>query len=135
MRTENEAHATRLLSLVQSTGRGAHILAGQAGTTLDIAADCSWAGDLNRLAMADGITLVHLAERRSTLEEAFFEITGGCARAKTLGDPVGLPERMDQDAPATAVVRQLRRHHGSGAAHDDRDDRRGAPPSRFRTTI
>ena len=75
VRTENEAHATRLLELVQSTGRGAHMLAGQAGTTLEIAADCSWAGDLNRLAMAEGITLVHLSERRSTLEEAFFEIT------------------------------------------------------------
>jgi ABC-2 type transport system ATP-binding protein len=83
VRTENEAHATRLLELVQSTGRGAHILAGQAGTTLEITADCSWAGDLNRLAMAEGITLVHLSERRSTLEEAFFEITGGCARAGT----------------------------------------------------
>ena len=45
-------------------------------TTLEIAADCSWAADLNRLAMANGITLVHLSERRSTLEEAFFEITG-----------------------------------------------------------
>ena len=54
------------------------------GRTLEIGADCSWAGDLNRLAMADGITLVHLAERRSTLEEAFFEITRN-SREKPLG--------------------------------------------------
>ncbi len=54
--------------------------------TLEIAADCSWAGELNRLAMADGITLVHLAERRSTLEEAFFEITRNCGKRFGNGD-------------------------------------------------
>jgi hypothetical protein len=58
---------------------------------LEIVADCSWAGDLNRLAMANGITLVHLAERRSTLEEAFFEITrtGGRAKSGQVGPSSG----------------------------------------------
>jgi len=65
------------------------------GRTLEIAADCSWAGDLNRLAMADGITLVHLAERRSTLEEAFFEITRTC-REETPGN--GGVRRAEGDA-------------------------------------
>jgi ABC-2 type transport system ATP-binding protein len=80
VRTECGEDARRLLLLVRGTGRTVQIVGERAGTTLEIAADCSWAGDLNRLAMAAGITLVHLSERRSTLEEAFFEITGGCAK-------------------------------------------------------
>ena len=80
VRTECEDTARRLLQLVQGTGRAARIVGERGSTMLEISADCGWAGDLNRLAMAEGITLVHLAERRSTLEEAFFEITGGCAK-------------------------------------------------------
>jgi len=75
VRTENQNHAKRLLQLVMGTGRSARIVGDNESTTLEVLADCSWAADLNRLAMANGITLVHLAERRSTLEEAFFEIT------------------------------------------------------------
>ena len=75
VRTENRADARYLLTLVIGTGRSARVLGETGGTTLEISADCSWAADLNRLAMANGVTLVHLAERRSTLEEAFFEIT------------------------------------------------------------
>ncbi len=80
VRTESREDARRLLRLVTRIGRSAHMLDDNEGRTLEIAADCSWAGDLNRLAMADGITLVHLAERRSTLEEAFFEITHNCGQ-------------------------------------------------------
>ena len=79
VRTESREDAKHLLRLVKSIGRSAHLVGDDESMTLEIAADCSWAGDLNRLAMADGITLVHLAERRSTLEEAFFEITRSCA--------------------------------------------------------
>ena len=79
VRTESREDAKHLLRLVKSIGRSAHLVGDNESMTLEIAADCSWAGDLNRLAMADGITLVHLAERRSTLEEAFFEITRSCA--------------------------------------------------------
>ena len=75
VRTENPGDARYLLALVKSTGRKARLLGHYESTTLEIVADCGWAADLNRLAMANGITLVHLAERRSTLEEAFFEIT------------------------------------------------------------
>ncbi len=74
----------------------------------------SWAGELNRLAMADGITLVHLAERRSTLEEAFFEITRSVSRTDALGQatslvaikvPVG-PGRLRRDGHDLEVVRE-----------------------------
>jgi ABC-2 type transport system ATP-binding protein len=80
VRTESRVEARRLLLLVSNTGRSARIVGDNESTTLEIAADCKWAGDLNRLAMAGGITLVHLAERRSTLEEAFFEITRNGAK-------------------------------------------------------
>ena len=80
VRTESREDATRLVRLVTRMGRSARMVGDDDGRTLEIAADCSWAGDLNRLAMADGITLVHLAERRSTLEEAFFEITRNCGQ-------------------------------------------------------
>jgi len=80
VRTESPEDAKRLLLLVNRTGRMARLIGEGPSTSLEILADCSWAGDLNRLAMADGITLVHLAERRSTLEEAFFEITGTSPR-------------------------------------------------------
>ena len=79
VRTESREDAEHLLQLLRSMGRNAHMVGDNESMTLEIAADCDWAGDLNRLAMADGITLVHLAERRSTLEEAFFEITRSCA--------------------------------------------------------
>jgi ABC-2 type transport system ATP-binding protein len=75
VRTENRADAHYLLTLVKGAGRSGRVLSEAGGTTLEIAADCSWAAELNRLAMANGVTLVHLAERRSTLEEAFFDIT------------------------------------------------------------
>jgi ABC-2 type transport system ATP-binding protein len=75
VRTENPADARRLLVLVKATGLSAAVVGERESTTLEISADCSWAADLNRLAMANGIALVHLSERRSTLEEAFFDIT------------------------------------------------------------
>ncbi len=78
VRTERREDAVRLLHLVQRTGRSAHMAGDPETRTLEIGADSRWAGDLNRLAMAEGITLVHLAERHSTLEEAFFEITRSC---------------------------------------------------------
>jgi len=76
VRTENPQDARRLLALVKATGRSARLAGDEGSTSLEISADCNFAAELNRLAMNDGITLVHLTERRSTLEEAFFEITG-----------------------------------------------------------
>jgi ABC-2 type transport system ATP-binding protein len=97
VRAENHEHAERLRELVESTGRRVRIIGEQAGTSLVIAAECDWAGDLNRLAMANGITLVHLSERRTTLEEAFFEITRVRVRVETANEELpylmGGPDR------------------------------------------
>ena len=142
VRAETCDDALRLLSLVEDTGRIARMAPQAAGTMLEIDADCRWAADLNRLAMGAGITLVHLTERRSTLEEAFFDITGpapsperrqatperapvagsagGRPRCRDL-DIAGLRERMGEDAPPPPLVRQLRRNHGRGLVDDDRD--------------
>ncbi len=86
VRTECPEEARRLAGIVEGLGRTARVLQ-DGGVTLEVGADCSWAGDLNRLAMAAGITLVHLAPRDSTLEEAFFAIMGG----GTPGDRGGTP--------------------------------------------
>jgi ABC-2 type transport system ATP-binding protein len=90
VRTENPGDARYLLSLVKGTGRKARVLGSQESSTLEVVADCGFAAELNRLAMANGITLVHLSERRSTLEEAFFHITRNGYKAEELDccDPV-----------------------------------------------
>ena len=75
VRTERPQDARQLLALVKATGRTACMADDGADNSLEISADCAYAGELNRLAMSNGITLVHLTERRSTLEEAFFDIT------------------------------------------------------------
>ncbi len=53
--------------------------AGYVSSTVDgevhVAAPSEWAPELNRLAMAEGITLAALGVRRGTLEEAFFSMT------------------------------------------------------------
>jgi ABC-2 type transport system ATP-binding protein len=104
VRTENPGDARYLLALVKGTGRSARLIGHYESTTLEIVADCSWAGDLNRLAMANGITLVHLAERRSTLEEAFFEITRTGGRAKSgQGGPSSDPTGFGRKAGSWAA--------------------------------
>ena len=100
VRTETREDAIRLLSLVRGSGRSAHRVGDVDSVTLEIGADCSWAGDLNRLAMAQGITLVHLAERRSTLEEAFFEITRNApAQTTRIGSAATRDRSPGPDAP------------------------------------
>jgi len=74
-RPEHPDDLAALLELVGGTGHAARIVEG----TLVVAADLAWAGDLNRLAATASITLVHLSERRQTLEEAFFELIGRAA--------------------------------------------------------
>jgi ABC-2 type transport system ATP-binding protein len=92
VRTEHPGDASRLLSLIEAAGRTGRITLCAAGTTVEIAADSGWAAVLNRLAMAGGITLVHLSERRSTLEEAFFEITR--SRPDTISPAGAVPQGM-----------------------------------------
>jgi ABC-2 type transport system ATP-binding protein len=42
---------------------------------LHVAAPSPWAGEFNRVAMADGITLVELGTTKQSLEDVFFELT------------------------------------------------------------
>ena len=62
---------------IKKAGNRARLAVEEAPGTLVVDADASWAADLNRLASAAGITLVHLSERPRRLEEAFFALTGG----------------------------------------------------------
>lgn len=96
-RPESTEDAMRLLALVERHGRTASM--GELGGSLEVHvdADACWAGELNRLAMAEGITLVHLSERCPTLEEAFFEITGASANDTALRAAVS--EEQDLGRP------------------------------------
>lgn len=84
-RPEHAHELDALRALVERTGRVARI----ADDTLVVTADLGWAGELNRLAAASSITLVHLSERRRTLEEAFFSLTG----KKTNDEPAAATNR------------------------------------------
>ncbi len=81
-RTEHPEDLAALLALVRDTGHMARIIDG----TLTVTADVDWAGELNRLAARASITLVHLSERRPTLEEAFFTMTGAATDDANLDD-------------------------------------------------
>jgi ABC-2 type transport system ATP-binding protein len=94
VRTEYPADARRLQVLVTAAGRSAVVVGECESTTLEISADCSFAADLNRLAMENGIVVVHLSERRSTLEEAFFEITRASADEGAERAPRGLSAQL-----------------------------------------
>lgn len=76
VRPEGCADALRLLALVQRHGRCGKLVGDPANPYVEVGAEPGWAAELNRLAMAEGITLCHLTERSTTLEEAFFEIMG-----------------------------------------------------------
>ncbi len=80
VRTECAEETLRLARIIEGVGRTARVLREGDAVTLEVGADCSWAGALNRLAMTAGITVVHLAQRDSTLEEAFFAIMGSDPR-------------------------------------------------------
>jgi ABC-2 type transport system ATP-binding protein len=71
-RPEHHHDVTVLAELAKQSGYPARL----ADDAVVIDADPSWAAPLNRLAMESGITLVHLSERRRSLEDAFFELTG-----------------------------------------------------------
>jgi ABC-2 type transport system ATP-binding protein len=89
-RPEQPEQATALIALVEQAGHRARIAVEEPPGTLAIDADASWAADLNRLATAAGITLVHLSERPRRLEEAFFALTGGANGDVGAGAPRGV---------------------------------------------
>jgi ABC-2 type transport system ATP-binding protein len=71
-RPEHHRDVGVLAELAQQSGYPARMV----DDTVVIDADLAWAAPVNRLAMEAGITLVHLSERRRSLEDAFFELTG-----------------------------------------------------------
>lgn len=71
-RPENQDDVERLVSVVRSLGRPVRV----DGEMVHVQAGPEWAAELNRAAMDAGITLVHLSERRPSLEEAFFRLVG-----------------------------------------------------------
>src|SRR5205807_7581239 len=74
-RPEHPEQAAALIALVEQAGHRARVAAEEPPGTVAIDAGATWAADLNRLAAAGGITLVHLSERPRRLEEAFFALT------------------------------------------------------------
>jgi ABC-2 type transport system ATP-binding protein len=90
-RPERPEQAAALIALVERAGHRVRVAAEEPPGTLAIDADASWAADLNRLAAAAGITLVHLSERPRRLEEAFFALTGGANGDVGAGAPGGAP--------------------------------------------
>jgi ABC-2 type transport system ATP-binding protein len=57
--------------------RDAGYVAEQRGDRVHVRAPSSFAGELNRLAAAEGITLVELRRERLDLEQVFFDLTEG----------------------------------------------------------
>jgi ABC-2 type transport system ATP-binding protein len=74
IRPERSDDLERLLAAVIAADRPAHLDREHGEVVVETDAD--WAAALNRLAMRENITLVHLAARVPNLEEAFFALTG-----------------------------------------------------------
>jgi ABC-2 type transport system ATP-binding protein len=81
-RPERADQVDMVFAVVRSTGRHARIV----GDEVVVDAEPGWAGDLNRLAMGMGVTLIHLSERRRSLEDAFLELTGSVGTSGQLGE-------------------------------------------------
>ena len=149
--TECSEDAGRLLALLERLGRcgrvaSAQIGSGAAGSTLglscapdcrvEVVGDASFAGELNRLAMAEGITLVHLTERRATLEEVFFEITGRGPAGTKLGAAHSPPPRCSSAvgpelvaaAPGTSEQERPASTNGQATEQAAPSTSRRAPP-------
>ena len=69
---ENPADRDRLVALCVRAG---YVATSNSDGRVHVAAPSSWAGDLNRSAMAEGITLVELGTTKQSLEDVFFELT------------------------------------------------------------
>lgn len=95
---ETPADTRRLHRLVCQSGFAAQVVHHRWGEVVEVDTDRTSAASINRIAIGAGITLVHLAERPISLEEAFFAITGKIAgedtlacdadnKVETIGDP------------------------------------------------
>lgn len=79
-RPESPEAARGLADLVRASGHEAHVEDG----AVIVAAPGAWAGAFNRLAHANGMTLVELGVHAPTLEEAFLALTGEPAAGESL---------------------------------------------------
>src|SRR5438445_78685 len=73
---ENPADRAALIALCERAGYRAV----DPGDGVRISAPAGWAGELNRRAMAEGITLRALGAEQARLEDVFFSLTDGAAR-------------------------------------------------------
>jgi ABC-2 type transport system ATP-binding protein len=64
-----------LVRLVALCARAGYAATSNGDGRLHVAAPSSWAGDFNRSAMTEGITLVELGTTKQSLEDLFFELT------------------------------------------------------------
>jgi ABC-2 type transport system ATP-binding protein len=85
-RPEAPADAARLLAALTASGRTARL----DGPWVCVVADEDCAADLYRLAVREGITLVHLSTRRQSLEQAFLAMTGTVSGDIAQGVPSGV---------------------------------------------
>jgi ABC-2 type transport system ATP-binding protein len=74
LRPESPDQLGTLVQLI--SGRGLEAEIEEASASVVVASGSPLAGELNRAAMEAGITIVHLAERERSLEEAYFALTG-----------------------------------------------------------
>jgi hypothetical protein len=70
-RAEIAFDTPRLVELCAAAGYPASVVDG----CVQVAAPTAWAGELNRRAMRDGITLVRLSTTQPSLEDAFLDLT------------------------------------------------------------
>lgn len=78
VKAKEAADLPRLLALVAGHGHGAELIDGE----LRIDADEEWGAELNRIAYENGILLREITPVRPSLEETFFDMTGGVAERK-----------------------------------------------------
>jgi ABC-2 type transport system ATP-binding protein len=74
LRPEDPGQLGRLAQLI--SGRGLEVQIEEASGSVVVADGSSSAGELNRAAVGEGMTIIHLAERERSLEEAYFALTG-----------------------------------------------------------
>jgi len=102
---ETPADTRRLLALARGSGFEARIVHHRWGDVVELDTNRSSAASISRMAAGAGITLVHLAERPVSLEEAFFAITGKIAGEDTLAcDAEDTEQCADAILDADAIV-------------------------------
>jgi ABC-2 type transport system ATP-binding protein len=74
VRPEDPGHLDQLARLI--TDRGLEAQIEETTSSVVVPDGAVLAGDINRAALAAGVTIVHLAERERSLEEAYFSLTG-----------------------------------------------------------